>query len=204
MSEVLNLEEFKSPKTTNTRVSKGVAVVNYGLKYRDGTFTLSSANIAKLGLADHSLALKIHPVTNQVVFLVVGDSEGDILKRTDKTGLKKGKAFKSTVIADALAKQGVLTVTERKEGVESYNQNFDLKEVETTSGVKAYVVVPQGQAGEAAETASEAPQASNEQNEGVVSGGNSTTPEYTPTEPDAGDLIAPAGEVTDEDFDEKF
>lgn len=130
----INLDEFKAPGKTNTRVSKGQTFT--GIKYNDKTFTFSNAIFEKLGLATSSLLVRINPATNQVVLVPAADTEGDIFKRTPKTGLIKGKSIVSSVIEVALKNSSLLTTEEG-------NQYVDIQDA-TAGGKPVYVIVAGG------------------------------------------------------------
>lgn len=130
----INLDEFKAPGKTNTRVSTGQQFS--GIKFKDKTFTFSNALFSKLNLATSSLIVRIKPATKQVVLIPTNDTEGDIFKRTPKTGIEKGKSIVSSVIEKALKESGLLTDIETKQFV-------DLQDA--TAGDKiVYVIVAGG------------------------------------------------------------
>lgn len=130
----INLDEFKAPGRTNTRVSTGQTFT--GIKFKDKTFTFSNAIFSKLGLATSSLLVRIHPVTKQVVLVPAEDSEGDIFNRTPKTGVDKGKSIVSSVIEKALKETGLLTDVAEK-------QYVDIQDA-TAGGKVVYVIVAGG------------------------------------------------------------
>lgn len=130
----INLDEFKAPGRTNTRVSTGQTFT--GIKFKDKSFTFSNAIFSRLGLATSSLLVRIHPTTKQVVLVPAGDSEGDIFNRTPKTGVDKGKSIVSSVIEKALKETGLLTDSEEK-------QYVDIQDA-TAGGKPVYVIVAGG------------------------------------------------------------
>lgn len=132
MSKQFDLGEFASPGKSNTRTATGQS---FQLKFRDDTFTIANNKFKELGLEDHSLKMLISKSDSTVLFSIVGDADGDMLRRTPKTGLNKGKSFHSTVLEDALAKKGLLD--KEAKGV---NQLFNLEEGDA-GGIKVYEVV---------------------------------------------------------------
>ncbi len=212
--EVLNLDEFTSSKPA--KAAPAYKLQQFNLKYRNGTFTISNKQFAALGLVDHSLKLVIHPVSKKAVFVVVGDSEGEVFRRTAKTGEKKFKTFKSNTLEDALAASGIIEKTVKVEGEEGKNQLLDLVPTQTTAGSTVYVVEKaadfvEPEAG--ATPASEAPADDNKSAAPVEETASTTDAASYAQEPPAEDLIATTldmdeapdtAQAEDEDFDEKF
>lgn len=134
----IQLDAFKAPTKMNTRTSQGQNFT--GIKYRDATFILSNELFDKIGVAgdDVSLKVEINPTNNQVLLLKVGGQDGNVFKRTPKTGVEKSKSFTSSVIEKALDATGLV-----KMGAEG-SQTLDLEEATSGGNVVGYIIVAGG------------------------------------------------------------
>lgn len=202
MSDLLDLTEFKAPKTNNPRgeAKSAKAQIQFELKYRDGNFTLSSAIWNKLGLDTNALAVVIHPISKAVVLEVVENEKGSIAKRTEKTGLKKIKTFKAGTIENALVDTGIITKTIKVKGVDnSYNQFISLTPKQTTDGREVYLLEKANIKDEATSVAESAQAPAQEETAPVAD-----------QIPSSDELVVDdftggvEGALDDEDFEEKF
>lgn len=126
MSKVFELGDFASPGKSNTRKTGGSVGQSFQLKYREDTFTIANKVFDDLGLADHSLKMLIAKPgsgSTTVLLTVVDDESGDMMRRTAKTGLTKGRTFKSSILEDALV-AGSLIV----KGLKGANQMLNLEQ----------------------------------------------------------------------------
>lgn len=194
MSDLLNLGDFKSPKVVNTRTSTAKKQQQFDLKYREGTFTISTAMFATLNLTTNAIGLMING-DNKALFLSVENSKGDILVRTPKTGVVKIKTFKSNVLEAALVATGLITKAEHVKGVEGVNQILALVATPTTDGETAYVIAAEG-------TVAAAPTGGTDV--GTTDNTTDTAPAAS-NAPASEDLLGSGAVSTeDEDFEEKF
>ncbi len=148
----MNFSSFKAVKTANERTNTaGIARgQSFKLKFRkfisrkggkeavETSFYISNDKFTELQLAERALIQLVSP--EGVAYIATVDNDnGTMMKRTDKLAAdaQKGKKFKSTILEDALIKQGVI---EDKVGA---SQMLDLKEVATdqeVAGIHAYQI----------------------------------------------------------------
>jgi hypothetical protein len=130
MSKVFDVTEYKSPGKVNTR--QGVARgQNWRVRFREGRFFISNDVFEENEMENTAFAVKIHPVSNQVLLIETENDNADLFKRSSRTGEQKPKDFKSSVIENALHAAGLINKDLPKE-----NQYLDFEYGETSDGAK--------------------------------------------------------------------
>ena len=128
----INLEGFKAPGKANTKqgVAKGQ---DFKFRFKAGKFYIANDVFKQEDFENRAFKVLVHPETHAVVLLEVENDAADILKRNSKTGLTKQPFFKSSVIADALKRSGIVVDP-------TVNTYLDLVSGTTPDGKAVYAI----------------------------------------------------------------
>lgn len=179
----LNFSGFKTVQTANTkesaRVAKGQTFnakfkkfksTKGGVEKLETIFTISNKLFDEMSLAVYSMIQVISP--EGVTYLATVDNDnGTIVKRTGKLAVdaEKGRKFKSSIIEEALSKQGIIDLdlvgTTQKLDFNKVAEATEAEPIEI-DGTKVYAVYEVAKAADAelteeekAEDATEDPEA---------------------------------------------